>query len=415
MAEPVLVVHGVATRDRDDFIASVKALGRRAGSDWKMIPVYWGDLGARLEHLSDSLPVMPGGVRGPGGGMDEALADELLRGMLEGGAAPVVRGEEQADVVVRAATAAKGDAPSEAVRGPDGTDALAEAIREEWPNTTYLKLLEDEGVLEAVGRAIGTAVRDGASPGVVGEGDAGGSLVRDGGGLDLGGATGGPGDLVMGGLGTDDTRGVKDSIRKLAGAVLKELDRVVGATVGHVAGNFNQKFRANIAAPVGSFLGDVFVYQRQQAAIHATLTAALAKEAPGYGTEQKPVHVVAHSLGGVIAVDMATRSPDPLWINGLVTFGSQSAFFHLVDPRERTLGVYSPGSPVALPPSIDRWTNLWHPLDPLAFVAGKVFRLHNGKAPDDRQTAHLLSHGLNTHGIYWESPDLVRAIQDTLV
>jgi hypothetical protein len=197
--------------------------------------------------------------------------------------------------------------------------------------------------------------------------------------------------------------------------VLHELDKVVGATVGHTLGNFNQNFRANIAVPVGTFLGDVFAYQRNQLEVQARLTQALADHAPGYGTEAKPVYAIAHSLGGVLTLDMATRPRHPLWIKSLITFGSQSAFFHLLDPRDEALTVYSPAQPVKLPRSVGRWTNLWHPLDPLAFLASKVYRLHDSQVPEDRQTQHLASQGLNTHGTYWESEDLVHAIRERLV
>jgi len=41
------------------------------------------------------------------------------------------------------------------------------------------------------------------------------------------------------------------------------------------------------------------------------------------------VDVLAHSLGGVIAVDMAT-SDEPIWIRRLVAFGSQITHFSRV-------------------------------------------------------------------------------------
>jgi pimeloyl-ACP methyl ester carboxylesterase len=115
----------------------------------------------------------------------------------------------------------------------------------------------------------------------------------------------------------------------------------------------------------------------------------------------KPISVIAHSLGGVIAFDAATRSSDALWIDGFVTFGSQAAFFQVLDPRP-SLPLYIPGRPIRLPETIERWTSLWEPLDVLAFAAGKVFRLHSGLAPTDVRLVHDLHSGLATHGTYWE-------------
>ncbi|MEU8728679.1 hypothetical protein AB0C68_04755 [Streptomyces tendae] len=61
---------------------------------------------------------------------------------------------------------------------------------------------------------------------------------------------------------------------------------------------------------------------------------------PGPGPPDRPVRVVAHSLGGVVAVDMATASA-PLWTSSLLTFGSQAAFFHVCDPRGGQLAPYA--------------------------------------------------------------------------
>lgn len=73
----------------------------------------------------------------------------------------------------------------------------------------------------------------------------------------------------------------------------------------------------------------------------------------------------------------------PLWTESLVTFGSQAAFFHICDPRGGQLTPYGGSVPVHLPPSLNRWTNLWESLDVLAFAASKVFQLHDGTAPVD--------------------------------
>jgi len=55
-APPVLVIHGVATRDRDEFEDEVAALARAVGTGHRFIPVYWGDLGAHAEAVDVVLP-----------------------------------------------------------------------------------------------------------------------------------------------------------------------------------------------------------------------------------------------------------------------------------------------------------------------------------------------------------------------
>jgi hypothetical protein len=109
---------------------------------------------------------------------------------------------------------------------------------------------------------------------------------------------------------------------------------------------------------------------------------------------------------------MATAT-DPLWIRSLVTFGSQSPFFHVCDPRGGQLEPYA-GAPVVLPKSIGRWTNLWEPLDLLAFIAARVFRLHDGSEPRDVKIAHLATSGIWTHSSYWELDDVVNEIRTAL-
>jgi hypothetical protein len=130
-------------------------------------------------------------------------------------------------------------------------------------------------------------------------------------------------------------------------------------------------------------------------------------------TPDRPVRMVAHSLGGVIAVDMATADT-PLWTSSLVTFGSQAAFFHACDPRGGQIPPYSGSRPVVLPASLARWTNLWEPLDMLAFVAAGVFRLHDGSAPVDISVPHVASTGVWTHSSYWDLPSVASEIRTAM-
>jgi hypothetical protein len=50
----------------------------------------------------------------------------------------------------------------------------------------------------------------------------------------------------------------------------------------------------------------------------------------------------------------------------------------------------------------------------LAFIAAKVFRLHDGTAPLDVPIGHLVSSGLWTHSAYWDLPQVATAIQQAL-
>jgi hypothetical protein len=96
-----------------------------------------------------------------------------------------------------------------------------------------------------------------------------------------------------------------------------------------------------------------------------------------------------------------------------VTFGSQPSFFHVCDPRGGKLTPYA-GEPVSLPASLGAWTNLWEPLDLVAFIAARVFRLHDGSKPNDIEVPHLASSGLWTHSSYWTIDFVIQAIRKAI-
>lgn len=386
MTEPVFVIHGIGNRDPQAFSGVVETLAGKVGITAH--PVYWGNLGAPYEWITRTLPGAPDEVRGPDEAPTpdvEALAQFLLAGSEPFGAE--IRGDDAVpEAVLEAAAESASRAGGDEVRGDqDGgdVDAVREALVENWSDMIWLPLVDDAELQRAIGTAVAAATVDAAATGAEGE-EVRGEEVR---GLDVGGF-----------------------VRQR----LHELDRVVGATTNVVAGRLNSHLRTSFLPGLARALGDILVYQRHRDDIHARVREVIAAVDPALGrTAENPVDVIGHSLGGVIAVDIAT-SDDPLWVRRLVTFGSQSSFFHVCDPRGGRINPYG-GEPVVLPESIGAWMNLWEPLDPLAFVAAPVFRLHNGDAPRDVEVAHLASSGIWTHSVYWKLEDVVRNIREALV
>lgn len=81
MAEPVLVIHGIAIRDPAKFRRSVDSLGSALGPGYELIPVYWGDLGAKGEHLEKVIARYPNRSGGMGSMVADSLAGSLASGL----------------------------------------------------------------------------------------------------------------------------------------------------------------------------------------------------------------------------------------------------------------------------------------------------------------------------------------------
>jgi len=404
MTEPVLVVHGVNNHALPPFVEQVEKLQQALGQSRRLILVHWGALGGQSTDLADCLPAFTDGewhVRSEHGAAGAALTPEIVRALVgqtsvldNAQRAELVSAEVQQESLVRSAP----DARPQQVR---------EAVASELGTTRVLQHLDDREALAIVGRAIDAVLRDLA---VGGAAPAATALAGE---YAVGGAYAVRSDV--------DTRGLLDPIQRIAGHVVQGIDDALGHFIGKQLGRLNQTVRASLAVPISGTLGDIMSYQRQPDRIQDTLRAAIAREAPGYGTSQQPVSVIAHSLGGVIAFDAAVKpvSEDKrLWIKSLITFGSQAAFFHIVDPRVPELAAYSHEAPVKLPPSIARWTNLWDPMDLLAFTAGTVFRLADGSRPTDISVrdsqGELVAAKGWLHSIYWQSDELASALQKAL-
>lgn len=394
MPEPILIIHGVANHEEAPFLACVRALQEKLGAEWELLPVFWGDLGGASTDINDCLPTMQDGrwqvrsINGP------SFVQPLTR-------ADIGPGDVKNDV--RSAIIAKATVNGNKVRSAVGVDnaaveqRVADTARVELPTTKVLQFVDDPEVLRSVGLAIRAAVDAADATHQARPVQGGQYAVR-----------------------AEDVRGLLDPIASATQKIIHSIDDLMGRLLGDRLGRLNQQLRGAVAAPFAGFLGDVFVYQRNQAAIQQRLWDALAKHGQGYGTKDKPVHAVAHSLGGVITFDAAVH-PDgngrQLWLKSFTTFGSQAAFFHIMD-RRRDLAPYQHNEPVVLPPTIGRWFNLWDAVDFLAFTAGTVFRLHDHTPPRDipvyDSLTELVDNKLFTHSIYWNSEELITALKEIL-
>lgn len=384
MGEPVLVVHGVANRDLSQFQRLVGDLQGRLKQRFELVPVFWGDLGARTVGIGDTIPDL--GASRVRGDFEEPLDPAVSLALVSRQEATGrTRSIDAIAALIADALFQEMDGGEERVRT---TSDVEKAIREELPETVYLRNIDSPRVLEAVGKSIAAGM--------------------------LAGSEDGP-------EGAREVRVESTGDRGFIGRLLRQADKLIGAVLGEAFGTFNHYLRAALVPNLAEAIGDVFVYEHLRLEIQNRIWNAVDSNPStrGWGTQDKPIHVVAHSLGGVISFQAATSSQGGrrLYMNGFVTFGSQAPFFHVLDPKGSSLSPYDPGTPVEIQDSIRKWTNLWEPLDPLAFIASKVFVIGPAtlrRPPVDTPTRHLASSGLWTHSSYWSSDDLVEAIQTTL-
>ncbi|CAM5651176.1 hypothetical protein [Streptomyces purpurascens] len=381
MDEPVFVIHGVGNRDPQAFTTTVAALQAAAGTT--LVPVYWGDLGADDRFIDLALPFRSAGLRDTPETAD-APSELLLATLLDEAVEPASGDLPMPlrDAIRQGLDPSRNSGLRDGRDSPDADQVLA-ALADEWPTTQWLSRSDDPSLLNETGTAIARAVT----------------------------CTQETDDSWAGLRGAPPADG---TLRSLIRRRLADLDRVAGAAMKAVAGRMNHSLRHHLGPGATRFLGDVLVYQRHREQIHARVWEQVAAVDPELGrTPGRPVRLVAHSLGGVIAVDMATAR-EPLWTSSLLTFGSQSAYFHLCDPRGGQLSPYAGHEPVSLPNSLARWTNLWQPLDVLAFAASRVFRLADGTSPVDLALPHAATAGLWTHSVYWSLPELASAISEAM-
>lgn len=354
-ALPVLVVHGVANRNRKAFLKQVASLQKGLGKKVKLIPAWWGDRGAPSEHIRLTIP-----------GEMETRARGRARGIQS-------KSNAEVETIVTAALEAELERhETRAKRSLDTQNrALRRGIQEAWPEVRGRQEDWSEEELQAIGLGVAQAL---AEPAMKARHEVRGKVSE--------------------------------------GVIRSVLHGITAAWTifkGTALGGIQQTLRREWLPMMTEFLGDVIVYQRHRSEIQKIVRKALHRAATGrgvkvaqLGTKANPIAVIAHSLGGVISFDMATAADPPLYISKLFTMGSQPSFFHIADPRDDkkppSLAPYRDGKKVKLPKTIKMWRNFWEPLDPFAFIATKVFE---GNVHDIR-IDHLQSSGLYTHSDYWD-------------
>jgi hypothetical protein len=139
--------------------------------------------------------------------------------------------------------------------------------------------------------------------------------------------------------------------------------RKLGGTAGTLAlraGKWGAaRYRKSLTDASSLRIGDILLYQARGAPIRARIAESI--RAIG-----RPVVLMAHSLGGIAAVDLLVESAG-LPVRGLITVGSQAPFLYEIG----ALASMEPGT--ALPGTFPPWLNVFDRNDLLSFMAKPIF------------------------------------------
>ncbi|MER5752247.1 hypothetical protein [Streptomyces sp. NPDC002088] len=139
---------------------------------------------------------------------------------------------------------------------------------------------------------------------------------------------------------------------------------------------------------------DILKYLARGDRLRTFIEERVAEVAAAHG----PLVLLAHSLGGIAAVDLLAAQDLPA-VRHLVTIGSQAAHLHELG----ALPCLDPGAP--LPDHFPRWTNVYDRRDLLAFLAEPAFP---GRVQDRELTSGQPFKA--SHSAYFRNPDVLRLL-----
>ncbi|WP_256094072.1 lipase family alpha/beta hydrolase [Microcystis aeruginosa] len=193
-------------------------------------------------------------------------------------------------------------------------------------------------------------------------------------------------------------RGVVDWVKNLLQEKLPKLldSAVVTTTNGilQIPTGWALRKRGSLSQSIAATAGDVIMYQSRGQKIRDFIQEKI-KRIQGH-----PVILIAHSLGGIAAVDLLLE-PDPPKVDLLVTIGSQAPL--LYEWNALTNMEHQKGA--NLPNTFPKWLNIYDERDFLSYIGAGIFP---GKVEDIK-----VSNGQPfpaSHGAYWNNPNVWSAI-----
>jgi hypothetical protein len=189
-----------------------------------------------------------------------------------------------------------------------------------------------------------------------------------------------------------------DSSRGVIGELTKQVTIGLGA---HIGTYYARRKRGALTDKISNAVGDILFYQARgekiRAFIHKTVQAV-----------QGPVILLAHSLGGIMCVDLLIKENLPQ-VKLLITVGSQSPYFYEIDALQ-SLPFKNVSANERLPNHFPAWFNVYDHRDFLSYIGAEIF---GAKITDfevnNRQPFPY------SHSAYWSNPkvwnEIIKRIQ----
>lgn len=159
----------------------------------------------------------------------------------------------------------------------------------------------------------------------------------------------------------------------------EKLSRIRTAVPSGAAHATGKVWRPMFHDQAATFIGDVLVYlarpgtEDRRAAILAAVGETI-ETASQQRTDEDPLVVIAHSMGGNIVYDLLSSERTDLNVDTFVTVGSQVGLFQELNLfAAQHPELHPPGDRVPKPANIGRWINVYDRSDILGFAVSRIF------------------------------------------
>jgi hypothetical protein len=190
------------------------------------------------------------------------------------------------------------------------------------------------------------------------------------------------------------------------GVALAKLKQAAKGTIGSAvdkAGDFAStrllaKTRSPLNAILGRFFGDVFVYldrrgtKAKPGKIPKVILAALDAASHDAQVANEPLIIVAHSLGGVISMDLLSHFRPNMQVDLFVTVGSQVAHFEEMKLYKASDKDIKAPQKAATPANVRHWINIFDEVDIFSYSVEQVFDRVDVDAPYNTNTYVIKAH-----------------------